>query len=285
MYFLLVALSQIIPALRIGYLATYILPLGFVVSVTLTKEAVDDVARRRRDADANSEPYTALKFEESDTSSGHVVGKSRKRKASAKAAQKPINRDEEEQGLGIHIEEPSIVVREISKRSSELRVGDVLKLSKDRRVPADVIVLQSTSTDFAGDKAAIEEEHEALDSLVEADDGSGARTKDGDAAITEPAGEVFIKTDQLDGETDWKLRLATPLTQTLDVRNFSRLRVVAGKPDKKVNEFVGTIELEGTAAASSNGTQDEAGASARSAPLNIDNTAWANTVLAYFYYF
>jgi phospholipid-translocating ATPase len=64
MYFLLVALSQIIPVLRIGYLSTYIAPLAFVISITLGKEAMDDIARRRRDAEANSEGYTVLKFEE-----------------------------------------------------------------------------------------------------------------------------------------------------------------------------------------------------------------------------
>lgn len=64
MYFLLVALSQIIRPLRMGYISTYVFPLAFVVSVTLGKEAFDDIARRRRDAEANSEPYTVLKFEE-----------------------------------------------------------------------------------------------------------------------------------------------------------------------------------------------------------------------------
>ena len=32
---------------------------------------------------------------------------------------------------------------------------------------------------------------------------------------TESAGACFIRTDQLDGETDWKLRLAVPSTQRL----------------------------------------------------------------------
>ena len=32
---------------------------------------------------------------------------------------------------------------------------------------------------------------------------------------TERNGSCFIRTDQLDGETDWKLRMAVPSTQTL----------------------------------------------------------------------
>jgi len=32
---------------------------------------------------------------------------------------------------------------------------------------------------------------------------------------SEKVGTCFIRTDQLDGETDWKLRLAVPSTQSL----------------------------------------------------------------------
>ena len=66
MYFLLVALSQAIPALRIGYLLTYIAPLAFVLCITMGKEAFDDIARRRRDTEANSEEYNILVFQDSD---------------------------------------------------------------------------------------------------------------------------------------------------------------------------------------------------------------------------
>ena len=33
---------------------------------------------------------------------------------------------------------------------------------------------------------------------------------------TEKQGASFIRTDQLDGETDWKLRIAVPQTQHMD---------------------------------------------------------------------
>lgn len=273
MYFLLVALSQIIPALRIGYLLTYILPLAFVVSVTLTKEAVDDVARRRRDAEANSELYTVLKFEDIPETNGHVNGNQKRAKGGRLVKlDRPESRGGH-QGLGISFGDRSANVREMKKRASELRVGDVLKLSKDRRVPADVVVLQSSSVEFGGDKAALQEDHDNLDSLVE-DDSTVGSAKQDDSANANSSGEAFIKTDQLDGETDWKLRLANPLTQTLDVGDFSRLQVIAGKPDKKVNEFVGTIELL------SNDSPSVDRSNSNSAPLTIDNTAWANTVLA-----
>lgn len=54
MFFLLISISQFIPALKVGFLFTYITPLIFVLLVTLTKEAVDDIQRWRKDKELNS---------------------------------------------------------------------------------------------------------------------------------------------------------------------------------------------------------------------------------------
>ena len=43
---------------------------------------------------------------------------------------------------------------------------------------------------------------------------------------TEDSGSCFIRTDQLDGETDWKLRLAVPSLQRLS--SDDALNVVRG---------------------------------------------------------
>jgi phospholipid-translocating ATPase len=59
--------------------------------------------------------------------------------------------------------------------SSSIRVGDLVLLEKNQRVPADMVLL-STS---------------------------------------EEEGSCFIRTDQLDGETDWKLKVAVSETQKL----------------------------------------------------------------------
>ena len=56
--------------------------------------------------------------------------------------------------------------------AANLQVGDIIKVHKDERVPADMVLLQTT----------------------------------------EKSGAVFIRTDQLDGETDWKLRKAVAMT-------------------------------------------------------------------------
>ena len=62
LYFLLVASSQRISALRIGYLSSYIVPLVFVPSITLGKEVHNDISRWRRDTEVDSEIYEALSF-------------------------------------------------------------------------------------------------------------------------------------------------------------------------------------------------------------------------------
>ena len=238
-YFLLVALSQIIPYLRIGYMSTYIVPLAVVLSISIGKEAFDDIARRRRDAEANAEPYTVLSLAPSQ------------------------GRPSDAEPL------------EVQKRSRDIKVGDVLKLEKNQRVPADVVILQTRLPESGN-----------LD----------------DSPINEPSNpvgtEMFIRTDQLDGETDWKLRLPSVLTQSLKLRDLPKLRISAGAPEKKVNEFVGTAELASSSAlpydpyvangSLANGNterpvDDETAPDMTpptSAPLTIDNTAWANTVVA-----
>lgn len=176
LYFLVVALSQAVPVLRIGYLSSYIVPLAFVLTVTMTKEAIDDIQRRRRDRESNNELY-------------EVLSKTR-----------PV-------------------------ASKDLKVGDLVKIYKGARLPADLVVLQSS----------------------------------------EPSGESFIKTDQLDGETDWKLRIACPLTQNLSEADLlNKISVTASAPEKSIHSFLGKVTYKDTT----------------SSPLGIDNTLWANTVLA-----
>uniref|UniRef100_A0A3Q1G208 Phospholipid-transporting ATPase n=1 Tax=Acanthochromis polyacanthus TaxID=80966 RepID=A0A3Q1G208_9TELE len=60
LYFLVVACSQFVPSLKIGYLYTYWAPLGFVLTVTMVREAVDEVRRYQRDKEMNSQLYSKL---------------------------------------------------------------------------------------------------------------------------------------------------------------------------------------------------------------------------------
>jgi len=315
MYFLLVALSQVIPALRIGYLSTYIVPLVCVLAITLGKEAWDDIERRKRDSEANSEGYTVLAFEKPGSGAADRFQKKRKLKSKITKSKRTslvtpdrlsdIQEEEENaQGEG---RLPTTEVHEIIKRSRDLKVGDVLKLGKDQRLPADVIILksypnestvttnpiinivpadQSLLLDATSDPPIDQSAATVADSLE-----STSELGNTPAADAEGVGETFIRTDQLDGETDWKLRLGSQISQSIDICDFPRLRVVAGKPDKRVNDFVGTIELlprtnggydphVPRASPLQNVDEPEAGTESKTAPLTIDNTAWANTVLA-----
>ncbi|KAK3499348.1 uncharacterized protein B0T23DRAFT_15716 [Neurospora hispaniola] len=307
MYFLLVALSQAIPALRIGYLSTYVAPLAFVLFITLAKEAYDDIERRRRDNEANSEEYTVLQFDDPGASLGinrprRKMKSSHARKGSKRLGIEQENdrlsdiQEEEEQTEGRGLRElPASYLSEVSKKSRDLKVGDVLKLTKGHRVPADVIILKCLAHESAANKETEEEEVPAkeemllLDHVDDDDVGEGSsknattsRESNNNGAEGSSSGETFIRTDQLDGETDWKLRLASPLSQTLSTEELVRLRVTAGKPDKRVNEFVGTLELLPSRQDVMSGAayNPREGDDVKAAPLSIDNTAWANTVIA-----
>jgi phospholipid-translocating ATPase len=243
LYFLLVALSQVIPALRIGFLSTYIVPLVFVLAITLGKEAHDDIARRRRDAEANSEPYEVLAI--AGTGVQHA-GRSRtlgKKKAPFQEGHQVRTGDGE-------------TLKTVVKKSRDLKVGDVLVLKKDHRVPADVIILKTISNETE----SVEE--------GQGDDSSST------------SGEAFIRTDQLDGETDWKLRMAPALSQALPTAKLEGLRIAASAPSREVNNFIGTLTYPGSGLSSEDSESPSHYQKSSSFGLSIDNTAWANTVLA-----
>ena len=60
-FFLIIALSQFYPPLKVGFMFTYIAPLAFVLMITLLKEAADDLQRCRKDKDINNAMFEYLK--------------------------------------------------------------------------------------------------------------------------------------------------------------------------------------------------------------------------------
>jgi phospholipid-translocating ATPase len=112
------------------------------------KEAHDDYKRNLRDREANSARYLVL----------------------ASGASSPSDEEELSRSL---LEGDFPATRSVP--SSSIRVGDLVLLEKNQRVPADLILLRTSDS----------------------------------------SGTCFIRTDQLDGETDWKLRVAVPTTQKL----------------------------------------------------------------------
>mmetsp|Transcript_12784 Transcript_12784/g.21618 ORF Transcript_12784/g.21618 Transcript_12784/m.21618 type:complete len:161 (+) Transcript_12784:610-1092(+) len=158
MFFLLTALSQLFPTLKVGLLVTYVAPLVFVLTVTLLKEAYDDLKRMQRDKELNLTKYERL------------TSKTPTRIATVNA--------------------------------KDIKVGQIIKIKHNQRLPADLLLLYTT----------------------------------------EKSGSIFLRTDQLDGETDWKLRKALPFT-----RKFSRYQdlldvkghVVALPPNEHIYDFKG----------------------------------------------
>lgn len=149
-----------------------------------------------------------------------------------------------------------------SVQSADIRCGDLIRLEKDQRVPADMVLLRTS----------------------------------------ERSGSCFLRTDQLDGETDWKLRVAVGQTQHLpsDLSLLDYQAVLRfDHPHKDIHTFVGsfyrTAPMSATAsptaplittgtAASGIGvgstTVQPLLKSALAEPLTVDNALWANTVLA-----
>ncbi|KNZ60393.1 phospholipid-translocating ATPase [Puccinia sorghi] len=225
LYFLAVAMSQFVPALRIGLLMTYVAPLAFVLLITIGKEAHDDYLRRQRDSIANSSRYQILDW----SSKSFAIPLSNSHHSST--VHSTSNADPP----------PSSTILPIKTiPSAQIKVGDILLLDKNMRIPADLVLL---------------------------------RTSD------QTSGSCFIRTDQLDGETDWKLKVALEFTQNLpdgdsgllkldgqpveeddplassvngkDTNPIQRLEVYADKPIMDIHTFNGTLlihELEGARA-------------------------------------
>lgn len=116
---------------------TYVAPLVFVLTITMLKEAYDDMQRLRRDRELN-----LTKFERAVLRTGQ--GKESDKKRSG--------------------------LQWISAK--DIKVGMIIKVNHNQRVPADLLLLYTT----------------------------------------EKSGSIFIRTDQLDGETDWKPRKALSST-------------------------------------------------------------------------
>ena len=152
--------------------------------------------------------------------------------------------------------------------ASKIKVGDLIIITKNTRIPADLVLLKSYKNR-----------------------------------------EVFIRTDQLDGETDWKIRTSPANTESMEFeffnneiktknvvsasaldmndssvadipsmpannldeqvygetneKEFPEIKLSFEKPHKDIYTFIGTLSNPET-----------------ESPLNLENTLWRDTVLA-----
>jgi len=110
-------------------------------------------------------------------------------------------------------------------KSQDIKVGQIMKLKHNQRVPADLLLIKGS----------------------------------------ERNGSVFIRTDQLDGETDWKLRKACSSTQPLEeelLLNFE-VEITCLPPNEQIYDFRGKLKR------SRNSDEDDIEES-----LSLDNTMW-----------
>ncbi|EAY23574.1 phospholipid-translocating P-type ATPase, flippase family protein [Trichomonas vaginalis G3] len=108
--------------------------------------------------------------------------------------------------------------------SKDLRVGHIISVHSGERIPADLIILQTSDA----------------------------------------IGSTFIKTTQLDGETDWKLRRSIPLTQaSADLFNLYNVQFEIESPRPQIYDFSGRVRI---------GQQ--------TIPISVESTAWADTSVA-----
>ena len=191
-FYLLLSVSQFFPDLKVGFLFTYLSPLGIVIGFSMLKELYDDIKRRIQDKKTNSTLVTTLKL--SDEIQKNLI--------------------------------------KIDKKAAELNIGDIIELKKNSRVPADIIVLKTYNDS---------EENQA-----------------------------FIRTDQLDGETDWKLRKAPGISQSKSERDIVNINgyIEYEAPSKLIYNFQGVLKF-----------QNDQGIIQKE-PLNLENTMWASTVVA-----
>jgi phospholipid-translocating ATPase len=118
--------------------------------------------------------------------------------------------------------------------ASKIKVGHIIELKAGERIPADMALL----------------------------------------ATSEESGTVFIRTDQLDGETDWKLRKAVVCTQQMFIKCRQNVEyianceamVLAEEPHRNIYKFQGTFEMRYDSGMVTEG-------------LGLDHTLWASTVL------
>ncbi|OAG31003.1 phospholipid-translocating ATPase [Nematocida sp. ERTm5] len=110
--------------------------------------------------------------------------------------------------------------------ASELAVGDLIIVTKDERVPADAILLKTEEVN----------------------------------------GSIFVRTDQLDGETDWKIKMSHSVFQHMD--GFDKVaksyfEVIAEPPSKDIYSFNGELLVDNA-----------------QHKVHEDNMLWMNMVIA-----
>lgn len=110
--------------------------------------------------------------------------------------------------------------------AAAIKAGDLVVLEKNMRIPADMILLRTTEgagshrTMVASNVSGTVRSSE----LVDIDRSAHATQETSLPQAEEEGGSCFVRTDQLDGETDWKVKMAVPRTQGFSNRELLSMR-------------------------------------------------------------
>lgn len=96
------------------------------------------------------------------------------------------------------------IIRDV--KAQDMRVGDIIQVNANERIPADIVCLFTTDR----------------------------------------SGTAYVRTDQLDGETDWKVRrpvmsIQNEMFDYRDIGNFNDCEVKCEPPSNKIYDFNGTF--------------------------------------------
>lgn len=136
-YFLCVGIPQTIPGVSTTGNVTTILPLFFFVLLTIVKEGYDDFKRHRLDKVENANPATVIR--------GGSWGLGRQTASRKWLPSRPKVYPVAQENYDIDDKDTDgeYSWRRISWQ--DVRVGDVVKLARDERVPADMVLLHADS--------------------------------------------------------------------------------------------------------------------------------------------
>lgn len=139
-YFLCVGIPQTIPGISTTGNVTTILPLLFFVLLTIVKEGYDDYKRHRLDNVENAQPVTVLRRASEGCGSGaHCTGWFLGKRGES-LYQRYFGKSS-----ACEISDTNVVdgFHWNTVAWKDLRVGDVIKLSRDEEIPADLILLHA----------------------------------------------------------------------------------------------------------------------------------------------
>jgi magnesium-transporting ATPase (P-type) len=220
-YFMMIAIFQLIPSWSTTGTSTTIIPLCIFISISMIREAWDDVRRHKLDKEENNRITKVLKelqtpnslFESDMRFSKSTSSFSRLRPSGQsfdfnfeddlelENKSEELNSFEDEKlldGLGIST---------IKTKWKDLKIGDIVKLECDEWVPADMILLTSSNE----------------------------------------MGETFVETMALDGETNLKSRLPNIEINKLanKAKNLFNLSgtIVSEDPNIDLYNYEGSLDL------------------------------------------